>query len=81
VVGRLGVGRGSESKMRGAGRQGNALPPLRLAGSKADAEIPRPRPALLKPTVSSACKPRFGGGKEQLDVSLSVAAEPGWRGQ
>jgi transglutaminase-like putative cysteine protease len=24
---------------------------------------------------------RFGGGKEQLDVSLSVAAEPGWRGQ
>ena len=24
---------------------------------------------------------RFGGGKEHLDVSLSVAAEPGWRGQ
>ena len=24
---------------------------------------------------------RFGGGKEQLDISLSVAAEPGWRGQ
>lgn len=24
---------------------------------------------------------RFGGGREQLDVSLSIAAEPGWRGQ